>query len=358
MNSIATPTDQTLLGIVFAFDVESLGPEQAFIRAWQLWMERLDPAEMRGVAIYDGALPLPGLPLITVIAVSGPSHAVAYVREAFAAPDLAAYPGIAPLSHRFIDGLDLPRERLVLRGYINDLHQFVPQQEAIPLFDIARHAGWPVAKSTDQQAQSPPPERPRAPVADAAGQETRALQTARTDGATQVMMRLWQSSFRAEGPAVNRWRLYAIIGLVVIVGSLGLLGMRIAAQLRAPRATPTPTGQQTTPLTHSTNAILVAAPLTVRVPCTPGETTRFTLSNNGAAPLIWSSNGAQFDPPLAFSVMSDTLAANASETIVLTTREYVTTSQVARLNITSNGGTTQILIMMGACRAPTATPQG
>lgn len=276
ISGISSPEEQTFLGIVFAFDVESLGAEQAFLRAWQLWMERLDPAELHGVALYDGAIPLPGLPLITVIAISGPSHAVAYVREAFAAPDLAAYPGVAPITHRFIEGHALPRERLVLRGYINDHQQFVPRQEDLPLGDIARHAGWDYTRPSTAPAPLPPRPAPPAPPTDAAVQETHAMRSAPTEGATQVMFRLWQSSFRASQPTVSRRRILGIIGAVVLVGCLGAVGLHFATQQVHAQTTPTPT----VPHSNAAGAVLIVAPLA----------THLAIISNGGAVQVQISN--------------------------------------------------------------------
>lgn len=346
----SSPGEQTLLGIVFAFDVESLGAEQAFLRAWQLWMERLDPAELRGAALYDGAIALPGLPLVTMIAVSGPAHVVSYVREAFAAPDLAAYPGIAPITHRFIEGAQLPRERLVLRGFVNDQRQFVARQEDIPLDVVAQHAEWGYSRPVAAPLPPSPPMPIPAPV-DATAQETRALHAAPTEGATQVMMRLWQSSFRAGSPVSRHRRLFGIVGTILIIGSLGYLGMRLTLHLANAQATPTPTGGASGP-----NAVMVVAPLALRLPCAPGQQTQFTISNNGNTPLIWQSNGAQFEPPLSLSLVNDTIPAGDSEVISLTASEFIATTQRAQLIITSNGGTAQVQISLGGCPRATTTP--
>jgi hypothetical protein len=343
--------EQTLLGILFAFDIESLGPEQAFLRAWQLLMERLDPAELRGAALYDGALALPGLPLITVIAVSGPQAVIRYVHEAFAAPDLAAYPGIAPITHRFLEGAQLPRERLIVRGYLDDAGRFMPRNEAVPLAEVARHAGWhygaPLVPSTPTPTQ-PPQDAPPDP----AGQATRAMHAARTEGATQVMLRLWQSSFRGTPPDRRR-RIFAIAGTVLVVGSLAFLGLRWSAHLAgASGAThPTPTHA---PRTHATDGpLLVVAPLALHLACTPGHLSQFTISNNGTSNLTWFSNGADFEPPLSLSAIHGTLGPGMSQTIMLTTSEWVVPPQTATLTLTSNGGMANVLLAIGGCQTPT-----
>jgi hypothetical protein len=346
--------DQTLLGIVFAFDVESLGPEQAFVRAWQLWMERLDPAELRGAAMYDGALALPGLPLITVIAVSGTPAVVGYVADAFAAPDLAAYPGIAPLSHRFIEGAQLPRERLSLRGYVNDEGRFVARHEAIPLDEVARHAGWYYSPPT------PPPAPPRPvvspPAVDPAVQATQAMRAPRNEGATQVMLRLWQTSFRGK-PTDRRRGAFTIAGVLLILGTLVFLGLRLSGQMAGASGAPRPTATHPAH-TAASGPLLVVAPLSLRLSCTPGRLTRFTISNSGTASLVWSSNGADFEPPLSLSAVSGILASGASQSIMLTISQYVIPAETARLDLTSNGGTAQVLLAIGNCPLPpTATPK-
>ena len=155
---------------------------------------------------------------------------------------------------------------------------------------------------------------------------------------------------RAEASAViaepnheraQRRRLFGIIGTILILGSLAYLGMRLTLHLANAQATPTPTS--------GANAVMVVAPLALRLPCTPGQQTQFTISNNGAQPLIWSSNGMQFDPPLSLSLLDDSIAPGNSETILLTTSEYVATPQVAHLTITSNGGTAGVVVAMGGC---------
>jgi hypothetical protein len=337
------PHEQTLLGILFAFDIESLGPEQAFLRAWQLLMERLDPAELRGAALYDGALALPGLPLITVIAISGPQSVIRYVHEAFAAPDLAAYPGIAPIAHRFLEGSQLPRERLIVRGFIDDGGRFMPRNEAVPLAEVARHAGWqygvaPTPPVPPRPAPTPPP--------DPAVQATRAMHAARTDGATQVMLRLWQSSFR---------RIFAIVGTALIMGSLAFLGLRWTAHLAGASGATHPTPPATR--THSAvGPLLVVAPLALQVACTPGHLSQFTISNNGTRDLTWSSNGADFEPPLSLSAVGGTIGPGKSQIIMLTASTWVIPPQTATLTLTSNGGTANILLAIGGCQ--TTTPGG
>ncbi len=358
MTSGMPPRDQTLLGVVFAFDVESLGPEQAFIRAWQLWMERLDAAELRGAALYDGALALPGLPLITVIAISGSPSAVNYVREAFAAPDLAAYPGIAPITHRFLEGMQLPRERLVLRGYVNDAGQFVSRHEGITLSEIARHAGWAYATSMPSSAPAPAP-RPAtapAPPVDPAAQATRAMRASHTEGATQVMLRLFQSSFRAGNPIDRRRGLFALVGTLLILGSLGFLALRFSAKLNAANDHKHPVATKPARSHSSNGPLLVVAPLALRISCTPGHISQFTISNNGVQTLKWTSNGEDYDPPLSISAVSGTVAPGASEVVMLTASEYVVSPQTVPLVITSNGGTARVMLTLGNCPLPTPTP--
>jgi hypothetical protein len=353
------PRDQTLLGVVFAFDVESLGPEQAFVRAWQLWMERLDAAELCGAALYDGALALPGLPLITVIAVSGPRATVGYVHDAFAAPDLAAYPGIAPITHRFIDGPQLPRERLVLRGYVSDEGQFVPRHEGIALGEIARHAGWAFGSPPPAATPLPLPPRPAAPsvpAADLAVQATQALSASRTEGATQVMLRLWQSSFRAGPSTDRRRRIFALVGTLLILASLGFLALRFSAKLTEASNQKHPVATKPAHSRTTNGPLLVVAPLALRIYCTPGRVAQFTISNNGLKPLTWSSNGADFDPPLSISAVNGTIAPGASEVVMLTASEYVVSPQTAHLAVTSNGGTAHVTLTIGNCALPTATP--
>lgn len=346
------PHEQTLLGILFAFDIESLGPEQAFLRAWQLLMERLDPAELRGAALYDGALALPGLPLITVIAVSGSQAVIRYVHEAFAAPDLAAYPGIAPISHRFLEGTQLPRERLIVRGFVDDAGRFIPRNEAVPLAEVARHAGWqhgaaPPSTTLPRPAPEPPP--------DPAVQATRAMHAARTDGATHVMLRLWQPSFRGV-PSDRRRRIIAIAGTLLVVGSLAFLGLRWSAHLAGASGATHPTPTHATRTHPADGPLLVVAPLELQIACPPGHLSQFTISNNGTRTLAWSSNGADFEPPLSLSAVSGTLAPGKSQVVMLTASVWVIPPQTATLTLTSNGGTANILIAIGGCETATPAP--
>ncbi|HKD74080.1 MAG TPA: hypothetical protein VKB76_01240, partial [Ktedonobacterales bacterium] len=141
--------DQTMLGVVF--NSEKLDMEQAATRAWQLWMQRLDPEEMRGAALYSGAMIFAGGRPVYVIAVSGASAIIQYVRAAFAAPDLLAYPGIAPISQRFVEAHEMPREQLGLRGYISTQGQFRPVDPQEGMEEDAG-AGWGYAGR-----RTPPP---------------------------------------------------------------------------------------------------------------------------------------------------------------------------------------------------------
>jgi hypothetical protein len=332
----------TVIGIVFAFDVAALGQEVAFARAWQLWMERLDPAEMRGAAVYDGAITLPGLPPVPVIAASGPASVVAYVRDAFAAPDLATYRGIAPLPQRFIEANALPRERLQLRGYVNARGQFMPQSDAGGLHEIARQAEWDVIPSN------------AAPVADP--QATRAMESPpRTDGATRVMMRLWRSSFSQKASTTRRRVIFGIIGAVVIVGGLGFIGSRFMSHLTLAGTTAAPTPTAT--LDGATGPLMVVAPLALTLPCTPGQTATFSISNNGAEPLIWHSDAAQYEPPLAFSAVSGTITARDVQVVLVSTSDVSTVPSTIAITLTSNGGQATVSLDFGGCAtiAPTAT---
>ncbi len=340
----AASDEGTLLGVVFAFDVESLGPEYAFTRAWQLWMERLDAGELRRAALYDGALSLPGLPLITVIAISAAAPTIAYVREAFAAPDLAAYQGIAPLSHRFLDAPHLPRERLVLRGYISESGQFQPTQEDIPLRAIAEHAGWPLHAVTAGPPAQMPTSAPTAPPLDPTSQATHMIRAVpATDGATQVMLRLWKPTFRPDPSADQRRRLMGIIGAVIVLLALAIVATRVSASLAGRQATPTATPPATPP------GALVVAPLTLRLPCTPGQLTQFTINDSGTARLDWASNAASFEPPLSFSDVNGTLAPGDAQVVTVTTSEAVIDAHTAQLQVNSANGSATITLVFGGC---------
>ncbi len=338
----------TLLGVVFAFDVESLGPEYAFTRAWQLWMERLDTSELRRAALYDGALALPGLPLITVIAISAAAPTIAYVREAFAAPDLATFQGIAPLSHRFLDAAQIPRERLVLRGYVSEAGQFLPTQEDIPLRAIADHAGWPLqSPESASQVAKPPPSGPTNVTIDPASQATHMIHAVPpTEGATHVMMRLWKPTFRPDPSADQRRRVVGVIGAVVVLLALAIVATRVSAGFAGHGATPTATPP------GNTVSALVVAPLTLRLPCVPGQLTQFTINDNGPALLTWASNAASFEPPLSFSDVNGTLAPGDAQIVTVTTSEVISDAHTSQLQVTSDNGTAIITLIFGGC--PTA----
>jgi hypothetical protein len=339
------PGEGTLLGVVFAFDVESLGPEYAFTRAWQLWMERLEAGELHRAALYDGALSLPGLPLITVIAISAAAPTIAYVREAFAAPDLAAFQGIAPLSHRFLDAPQLPRERLVLRGYVSDDGQFRPMQEDIPLRAIASHAGWPLEGAKPEPAiETLVTTDLPATRGDPTSQATHMIHAAPPiEGATHVMMRLWKPTFRPDPASDQRRRLAAIIGAVIVLLALAIVATRVSAGIAGRQALPTATLPGTTP------GALVVAPLTLRLPCVPGQLTQFTINDNGPARLIWASNAATFEPPLSFSDVSGTLAPGDAQVVTVTTSETITDAHTTQLQLTSDNGSATITLIFGGC---------
>lgn len=337
--------EASILGVVF--DAEPLGAERARFRAWQMWMERLDPAEMRNAALYDGALLLQGNHQIVVIAVSGSPAVIAYVRDAFAAPDLAAFTGIAPISHRFLDEQSLPRERLVLRGYINDQHAFVAQQDEGHLIAIARHAEWLVVDPPAPPVAPAAPSRPAAMSPEQMARvETVTMQATKLDGATQVMMRLWRVSSSSRRAADRRRRvLFGTLGTALILLAVGIIVFKFATQLQARGLNKHPT------VTPAKNAVLmVVAPLSLQIPCQPGSPDQFIISNNGTGDFTWTSNGTRFAPLLAMSAANGTLAGGDSQVVIVTASQRISAKHVATLLITdSSGGTARVTLNYGGC---------
>jgi hypothetical protein len=335
----ADPRNGTMLGVVF--DAEALGVSRAVAGAWQMWMERLDPAEMHGVALYDGLMTLAGGQHIVIIAVSGSPQPVAYVRDAFAAPDLLAFPGIAPVSHRFIGADQLPREQLTMRGYIDATGQFIPADPQSPLIDIARHAEWPFA-TLKVPASHAPSARRRPPPADADERHTQHIRALDLDGATRVMMRLWRAPSITEVHKRQRTglmlRLMGIaIAVTVIVASVTVLaGTIIQASGRS---------------TNKPDPVTIA-PLSLRVPCTPGVLTQFTITNDSTGTISWSSNGTSFEPPLSLSAVSGTLLPGDSQVVQITTIALVVPLQSLALTVTAASSTIMINITYGGCTPP------
>ncbi|HKD76686.1 MAG TPA: hypothetical protein VKB76_14375, partial [Ktedonobacterales bacterium] len=310
--------------------------------AWQLWMQRLDPAEMRSSALYSGAMIFAGGHPVYVIAVSGAPAIIQYVRAAFAAPDLLAYPGIAPISQRFVEAQEMPREQLGLRGYISAQGQFRPIDRQEGMEEDASGAGW------NYEGRHTPPSGAFV-SANLEREATSTFQAQRLDGATRIMLRLWNPS-HATPPRNDRGRriLFAVIGTVLILASIGLLASYLAGRTLGQSSPTTP--QQQAPA-------LVVAPLALRASCTPGILAQFTISNNGTQSLIWSSNAAQFEPPLSFSAISGTIDPGGSEIVQFTTSDYVVTTSTDIINLTSNGGTAKITITVGGCTPPTQATQ-
>lgn len=348
--------DQSLLGI--AFDAEALGRDQASARAWQMWMERLDPQEMRGAAFYDGAVQVAGGRRGWIIAVSGSPECVAYARDAFSAPDLAAFPGIVATRQRFIAAADLPRERLALRAYVDDRGRLVPQSaDDTELVALALRAQWPTAAASQPLAPRPaPPPRPRA----AAGpDETLALRAAPLDGATNTELRIWKPTRTVYAQLDRRRRfLLGALGTVLILAAVALVGARALAlhplvQAQG-RPTPTRTGGSVAPgvvatITTLAVPVMVVAPLTIRTPCAAGRTVQFTISNNGAADLQWSSNLGQFTPRIAANTISGTIPPGNSQVVLITTQEVVRQQETVLIAIISNGGSAQVSLTIGGC---------
>jgi hypothetical protein len=332
--------DQTMLGVVF--NGEKLSMEQAAARAWQLWMQRLDPSEMRGTALYSGAMIFAGGRPVYIIAVSGSPAVIQYIRAAFAAPDLLAYPGIAPISLRFVEAHEMPREQLRLRGYINAQGQFRSIDQLDRMEENAAGAGW-----SYERRHNPPP---RTLIStDFEREATSIFQAQRLDGATQIMLRLWKRSGDAP-PRTDRGRriLFAVIGTMLILTSIGLLAFYLAGRTLGQNSPTTPRPQA---------PALVVAPLTLRADCTPGMLEQFTISNNGTQPLIWSSNAAQFEPPLSLSAIGGTIDPGGSEVVQFTTSNYVIPTSIDIIDLTSNGGTAKIAITVGGCTPPTQPAQ-
>ncbi len=332
--------DQTMLGVVF--DGEKLDMGQVEARAWQLWMQRLDPAEMRGSALYSGAIIFAGGRPVYVIAVSGTPTITQYVRAAFAAPDLLAYQGIAPISQRFVEAHEMPREQLQLRGYISAQGQFRSIDRRERMEEDAADAGW------SYEGRRPHSSGTLASTS-FEREATSTFQAQRLDGATRVMLRLWKRSGEAP-PRGDRGRriLFAVIGTVLILSSIGLLAFYLAGKTLGQSSPATPQPQE---------PALVVAPLALRADCTPGVLKQFIITNNGTQPLIWSSDAAQFEPPLSLSAISGTVDPGSSEVVQFTTSDYVVTKSTDVINLTSNGGTAKITITVGGCTPPTQATQ-
>ncbi len=342
----AARREQTMLGVVF--DAEAFGVARAAASAWQMWMERLDPAELRGVALYDGMMALAGGHQIVIIAISGPTAAVAYAHDAFAAPDLLAFTGIAPIAHRFIDSDSLPREQLTTRGYINTLGQFATTDQQSPLLDIARHAEWPIAPVIEprpaSRAPTPPPHIPEAIDSG----HTLRMQAMNLEGATRVMLRLWRNPSIADVQARRRRQILirsvgAAVGIIVAV----LAGFWVVAQI---------TDAHGRTSTSSPPSVFVV-PQSVRVPCAPGELTQFTISNNSTtASVTWSSNGLTFDPPLSLSATSGVIPLSDAQVVQLTTTSYVVPAQTVTIIVTVAGSSIPVAVTYGGCPPLTSQP--
>lgn len=357
----------TMIGVVF--NAEGLDVAGAASRAWHLWMQRLDPHELRGTALYDGATLHAGDHHVYIIAISGSAQVVRYVRDAFAAPDLLAFPGVAPISHRFIAANELPRQDMELRGYIGNGGELQPLRHDRQLAKNAQRASWAYAPPPESESLTPsrpnasqtpsrpnPASLPHMPAyrPEPAHEPTTMLQAAPLDGATQVMLRLWKPSFSAnDRNTTSRGRILAIIGTLLILGSFALIGLRFAGKTQGQSLPVTATA---TPSRPSNGPEMIVAPLALRAPCVPGSQGEFTISNNGNQPLNWQSNGAQFEPPLSLHAISGTVNPGNTQTVSFTTDELVITQSVDTLNITSDGGQANVAITIGGCTAPTATP--
>lgn len=344
-----SPThNTTILGVVFS--AAGVTTDQALVRAWQMWMERLDPTELRGTTLYDSVVHFANGQSAIIIAISGKPASIAYVQEAFAAPDLLAFPGIAPINQRFIIGQALPREQLVLRGHIDNQHRLLIHDAHSLLMSIISLTDW-------TYALAPTPVRPfTQPVApppmDIPEEATRAFQATRLDGATQVMFRLWRPPNIAlvqDSSARRRRVLFGLIGTAVILLTVGLITFQVYGKNTSKVTTPPAIIPTST--TAPGVAMIAVAPLAIHADCTPGKVQQFTINNTGTAPLAWSSNGASLQPALSFSAIAGTLQIGESQTILLTTTQSIYQAKTVELTITSNGGNTQITITLGNCPA-------
>jgi hypothetical protein len=339
--------NSTLLGIVFdAGDLTDDSPDmrtqKALIRAWQIWMGRLDSQELRGAALYDGPWQFKGGRLGVVVAISGSPQVIRYVHAAFSAPDLNSFPGMAPSNQRFVFEDELPREHIHIRGYLSQEGAWLAQDPTSPLNAVAQQAGWQV----QSLPVNPPPSRPivqQPPVplnSDVTAVETQMMKTVEVEGATQVMLRLWKSSFDPKRANADRRRMIVgLVGVALILISIGFIGLRVMAK---------DNGNTQSPPVHQ--ASMVVTPLQLNAPCEPGQTSEFTVHNNGDVPLNWSSNGALFSPILSFITLSGTVEPNGTQTVYFTTTQYLTIPSTDTLDITSNGGTAHMQITVGACQ--------
>lgn len=340
---------QTIVGI--AFDAEELGLGQAERRAWQMWLERLDPAELHGAAFYDGPWLLPSGKRVLLIAISGPQPVVKYVHDAFAAPDLVAFAGILPATQRIISAQDLPRERLEPMAYVDERGTLVLSEVAQDLRDIALHARWSVISATP----SHPIPQMQSSKAKASGSyqpsssDTLALKAPMMEGATAMNLRIWRPSYR-DRPRRSRRLLFGIIGTLLILTSAGIVAARLLLKqsLAHGITTPLPTATATygpQPLLP----VMVVAPLSLTVPCVPGRKTQFVISNNGLGELDWSSNAAFFAPRLIVSAVDGVITPGSQQIVQVTLGQVIKGQQTIDLVIQSNGGETQIVLTIGAC---------
>ncbi len=341
---------RNLLGI--AFNADGLDLEQAEERAWQMWMERLDPQELRGSAFYDGPVLLPNGKRALIIAISGPRAAVAYVRDAFAAPNLAAYPGMLPVPLRLIDSNDLPRERLELVAYIDAQGALLATTEDTLLHNLAQHAHWPVSQTTPQALPRVPQ---RLAQTEVSGDATRAMQALRLDGATEVQLRIWKPSYRSRQHPRQRL-LFALLGTMLILVSAGIIAARFLPQTSlakglpiSPTATMTATAVSAFAPANVAAPIMVVAPLTLKISCVPGKYSQFIISNNGTLALSWTSNGMLFAPRLTISAINGQIPPGASQVIQVTLGQSIKTGELITLVIQSNGGTARIGLTLSNC---------
>lgn len=128
-------------GIGVVFDIEELGGGFYGFRAWELFMQNLDPTRLPTTILVDGdtAATLYGNSNEYCIGIYGMMFDPEYVREIFETLD---DPGLAPVHRRFIEKPALDQQPLVIRGNIDALGRLVTKHWDRTDHELCREAGW------------------------------------------------------------------------------------------------------------------------------------------------------------------------------------------------------------------------
>lgn len=333
----------TILGIIF--EAQQYAHEYAVMQAWQIWMERLDPAELHGSAIYEGLLYFADGTTVIILVVSGSPASIHYVRDAFSAPDIAAFPGLLPMSQRFIPNTLLPREQLTLIGYITKEGFFKVEVERPYLADLAQLAGWSISTVPKQAQQALQTVQSRS-TADIAIESTRQLQSVQLDGATQYMLRLWKTSYRhtTKHHSKQRTVIIILISLAVVFLTLGILAFSMLSRTKATNNAPT----------------FSISEQPVRIPCDGNRYTQFIITNTSSTSLVWSNNGIALPSDIIMNPQQGIIPPHSSQIVILSNRSLIVnadglqTTQTARhytIQIQTQTQTAPVDIVYGGCPA-------